>query len=1090
MRLVLRFLSVLGVVSASSCAVSAATVEYLRCEYRVDPLGIGETAPRLSWEMQDPRRGAKQSAYQILVAGTPEKLAANQGDLWDSGKVDSNQTTQVVYAGKPLGSRMRCHWKVRLWNHEGKPSAWSAPAIWTMGLLRPEDFRAKWIGYEPSGDPPQYSLPALDGCKWVWFPDAGNPRAAAPVGQRCFRGKFTLPEKKIRKAYFVFVVDDHGEVIFNGRWIGVTDGGGAAKCIDVADYLEPGRNCIGIVADNRGGGLNPAGLAGKLVVTFDDGQEAVFCVNSQWKASNELRKDPDFIPWLQGENTWGPWLRWDYDDSQWQAAKELGPVVEKIAVVFHPPRGCPLLRKEFEVEQPIRRATLHASALGTFRMHLNGRTVGNDFLSPGWTDFHKRVYYNTYDVTELVKKGHNAIGGILGPGWYAGPVSTIDQGAVYGPYPRLIAQLEIELANGQRRTIATDGSWKGAAGPFVQGENYNGEIYDATREIAGWDQAGLDDAKWRAVHVQDKVNARLDAFPSVLVQETGLVQPVKVTEPRPGRYVFDLGQNMGGVPRLKVSGPRGTQVELHCGERLNPDGTVYRANLRMARCLDKYTLRGSGEEIYQPQFTFRSFQYVEVRGYPGKPAPVAITGVALNSATPLVSSFECSDPMLNKLFNSIVWTQRANYLSIPTDCPNREERLGWMGDAQTYIRTAAWNADVAAFFTKWLVDVDDAQDAAGAFSQVSPRYWDNEQAPGGWGDAGVICPATMFWVYNDRRLLERNYPAMVGWVEFCKANSDHLLRPSQGYGDWLALGAATPVGVMTTAFFAESTRLTALAARALGREEDAKKYMRLFEEIKTAFNKAFVSADGRIIGNTQTCYALALDFQLLPPEIQDAAVRYLVEDIRAHGNRLTCGIMGTGHLLPVLSRFGQTPLAYELALSEKLPSWGFMLNNGATTIWERWNGWTPEKGLHNQTMNSFCHPAFGTVGQWLFQTMAGMDAAEPGFQKIVIRPEPGPGVDWVKASYRSPHGTIASAWKKEGRTLVMDMTIPANTTAVVHLPAAIERSDVQTTESGKPLGDSSGVKVLGIDGDGVTVEVGAGTYHFVMPSKASRIATQ
>jgi alpha-L-rhamnosidase len=1083
-------LFLLGVLSLTSLgrAESPAVPVYLRCEYRVEPLGIGVARPRLFWEMQDDRRGARQTAYQILVASSPDLLAADKGDLWDSSRVESNQTAQIVYAGKPLSSRTKCHWKVRLWDHEGNASRWSAPALWSMGLLVPTDFLpgTKWIGYEPSGDAEPCKI-VLDDCQWVWFPE-GNPRVAAPPGRRFFRGKVTIPaDKKVKTAHFAFLADDSADLMLNGRFIATANGAAQAKCIDVADFIEPGVNCFAICAENAGAAPNPAALAGKLVVGFSDRTQLVFRIDGTWKTSNRDFKGDDFKEWLQFDTRgWGLWIQPAYDDSQWVAAKELGPISEKAPVFWNPPRGCPLLRKEFRIDQPVRRATLYASALGLYRMHINGRTVGRDFLNPGWTDYNQRLYYSTCDVTELVKQGANAVGGILGPGWYSGPVSTIDGGAVYGLYSRLLAQLEIELADGSRTVIGTDASWKAAAGPFVQGENYVGEIYDATREIAGWDLPGLDDSKWRPVKTGDNNPNILSAFPGAPVQETGLVKPVKITEPQPGRYVFYMGQNFTGVVRLKVKGPRGTRVEIRHAERLNADGTIYTANLRMARCRENYILRGDGsEEVYQPQFTFRSFQYVELRGFPGKPDLDTVTGVVLNAATPLVGEFECSNPVLNRLFSNIVWTQRANYLSVPTDCPNREERLGWMGDAQVFIRAATYNADVAAFFTKWLVDIDDAQFPDGAFSNVSPRYWDRECGVGGWSDAGVICPCTISWVYNDRRLLEQHYPAMARWIEYCRKNSRGLLRPNAGWGDWLATTPDTPLDVIATAYFAHSAELMAHAAKTLGRPADADKYAKLSSDIKAAFNKAYVAADGRIKGGTQTCYGLALDFDLLPDNMRPAAVRHLVNDIKAHGGRLTCGILTAGRLPTVLSRFGQNALAYELAASEKYPSWGFWVKQGATTLWERWNGWTPDEGFANPMMNSFCHPSFGGIGQWLFQTMAGIDATKPGFAKIAIRPQPGPGISWTKASYRSLHGKIVSAWKKQPGRLSLDVTIPANTTAIVRLPMGGSKTDSRAedpiTESGRPLAQLPEAKIVGRGDSWLEVEVAAGRYDFEMP---------
>ncbi len=400
---------------------------------------------------------------------------------------------------------------------------------------------------------------------------------------------------------------------------------------------------------------------------------------------------------------------------------------------------------------------------------------------------------------------------------------------------------------------------------------------------------------------------------------------------------------------------------------LNPDGTIYTANLGSAWATDTYVLKGEGEEIWQPRFTYHGFRYVEVTGYPGRPTADAITGVAVNSNIPLTGSFECSSPMVNRLYQNIVWTQRANFISVPTDCPQRDERLGWTGDVETFVRAATYNADVAAFFTKWLVDLDDAQGPEGDFPDVAPRV-----AFGGgtaaWADAGTVCPMTLYEVYNDRRLLEKHYPAMVRWVEYCRKNSKDLLRPATGYGDWLSIKADTPKDVLATAWFAESTRLTADAARTLGKADDARRYDDLFRQIKEAFNEAYVAPDGRIKGDTQTCYVLALWFDLLPAEKREAAARRLVDDIHSRGTHLSTGFVGTSVLMPTLSKIGQTPLAYKLLLNETFPSWGFSIRHGATTTWERWDGWTPEKGFQDYRMNSFAHYSFGAVARWMFQT--------------------------------------------------------------------------------------------------------------------------
>ena len=739
-----------------------------------------------------------------------------------------------------------------------------------------------------------------------------------------------------------------------------------------------------------------------------------------------------------------------------------------------------MLRKEFKVHGDVRRATVYGSALGIYRLHINGRPVGDDYFTPDWTDYRKRVYYNTYDVTELVRKGDNAIGGVLGSGWYAGGVGGYLGRNHYGNCPRLFAQLEIELADGTIQTIATDNTWKTAFGPYLEAEFLAGETYDARRQIPGWDSPGLDDGVWKPVAVTAKIPCKLEAFPGVNVRETGLLSPVKITQPKPKVYVFDMGQNFAGFARLKVRGPAGAKVVLRFAEALNPDGTLYTLNLREARVVDTYILSGRGEEVWQPRFTFHGFRYVETTGYPGRPAEDAITGVVINSDVPLVGSFQCSSPMVNRLYRNIVWTQRANYISVPTDCPQRDERLGWTGDAETFMRAATYNADVGAFFTKWLVDLDDEQAASGAFPNMAPYTGGFSGGVAAWADAGTICPWTVYQVYNDRRLLAKHYDAMARWVEFCRNNSKHLLRPAAGFGDWLSIEADTPLDVIATAYFAYSTQLTAEAARVLGKTADARKYDELFRRIKAAFNRAYVAPDGRIKGNTQTCYVMALAFNLLPEEKRPAAVKYLVDDIQSRKTHLSTGFVGTSVLMPTLSSVGQTPLAYKLLLNDTFPSWGFSIKHGATSIWERWDGWTPEEGFQNPGMNSFAHYSFGAVARWMFQTVAGIDMAEPGFQKLVIHPQPAEGLTWVNAAYRSIHGPIASEWRTENGRLTLHVTISANTTATVVIPTTDSSA---VTEGGQPVAEAAGVRVLPVENGRVRLEIGAGEYRFVAPWK-------
>jgi alpha-L-rhamnosidase len=1056
----------------SGCAVSTSSdvaVKKLRCEYRVNPLGIDVVKPRLSWILESDQRDQMQSAYQVLVAGSEEKLKRNKGDLWNSGKVESDQNIHVVYKGKELKSRMGCYWKVRMWDKDGNASAWSEPAFWTMGLLEPEDRQAEWIGYD-APTPPSYKghtepdLLNFEGCRWVWFPE-GEPHKSAPIGTRYFRRNIVIgADQKIKLARFKLAMDNEGTLFVNGREVQKFSGWTPPYTFDVTEKLVAGTNCLSIAAENQGDKPNPAGLAGKLLIEFESGDAVAILIDHFWKVSDSEQ---------QG------WRDADFDDKAWADAKEMVEIgaqpwgkVEKQDLVLPPP---PYLRRSFSVDKPIERATVYASALGLYELHINGHRVGEDYFTPGWTDYTKRVYYQTYDVTNILEPGDNAIGAILADGWYAGYLGFGRKREHYGSEPRLFVQLEVEYADGSRQTVVTDKSWKASYGPHLEADFLMGEIYDARRQMTGWNRPGFDDVAWKPVAVGTELKPLVQSYPGVTVRETQQIKPVKITEPEKGAYVFDMGQNFAGWVRLKVTGKAGTKVVLRFVEMLNPDGTIYTTNLREARCTDTYILSGKGEEVWQPGFTFHGFRYVEITGYPGKPSLDAITGIVLHSDTPPTGTFECSNPMVNQLQRNIVWGQRGNFIEIPTDCPQRDERLGWTGDAQIFVRTATYNMDVGAFFTKWLVDLEDAQTKEGAFPDVAPHKVAMGSGVAAWGDAGVICPWTIYKVYDDKRVVEKHYESMKKWIAYLKKNSKDLLRPAYGYGDWVSVGSNTPKDVIATAYFAYSTNLVAKTAAVLGKDEDAKKYEALFQQIREAFNKAYVSDDGRIKGDTQTCYAMGIYFDLLAVDKRELAAKHLVEAVRKKNWHLSTGFVGLSYLLPALSQTGNLDVAYRLLNNETFPSWGYSIKNGATTIWERWDGWTEDKGFQDPGMNSFNHYAFGSVGRWMFGVVAGINTDGPGYKRIIIDPEPGGGFSYAKASYESIHGMIKSFWEIKDSKFTLNVTIPANTTATVYVPTVKPES---VAETGIPAAMSEGVKFLQMEAGKAVYEVGSGDYVF------------
>ncbi|MFH1999057.1 MAG: glycoside hydrolase family 78 protein, partial [Planctomycetota bacterium] len=731
-------------------------------------------------------------------------------------------------------------------------------------------------------------------------------------------------------------------------------------------------------------------------------------------------------------------------------------------------------------DRPIERAWIHATSLGIHELRLNSARVGQDYFSPGWTDYDKRVYYSTYDVTDLVHPGRNALAAVLADGWYAGYIGYGKERNHYGHALRFSSQLHVEFTDGTEAVIATGPSWRASLGPIVEADFLMGETYDARREMPGWDGPGFDDETWAHVDVTETIGAAVEANPGVPVRAFAELPPLTITEPEKGVFVFDLGRNFAGVTRLKVRGEAGRKITLRFAERLNPDGTIYTENLRAARATDMYICSGGAPETWQPRFTYHGFQYVEVRGLAAAPDADTITGIALSSQTPSVGTFECSDPIVNQLFSNIQWTQRANFMDIPTDCPQRDERLGWTGDAQIYIRSACLNSDCRAFYDKWLVDLFDAQREDGQFPMVAPLKVAGGDGGPGWADAGVICPWTLYEIYGSAEILEKYYAGMVRFIEFMTLRSPGLLPPAEFhcFGDWLNIDAETPKEVIYTAYFAHSTLLVARAARVLGKKEDEARYFDRFLQIRRAFNEAYVSEDGTIKGETQCGYVMALAFDLLDEAKQAQAAALLVADIEKRGNRLSTGFLGTKDLMLVLTRIGRTDVAYRLLHNNDFPSWGYSIRHGATSIWERWNGWTPEQGFADPGMNSFSHYSFGAVAQWIYETVAGIRAGSPGFKKIVIAPEPGGRIRWCQAAYRSIHGEIAVAWKRADQRFSCRVTIPADTVAEVHLPT----SDLsRILENGGPVQESEGVRLLGERQGFAVIEIGSGCYSFESP---------
>jgi alpha-L-rhamnosidase len=749
-----------------------------------------------------------------------------------------------------------------------------------------------------------------------------------------------------------------------------------------------------------------------------------------------------------------------------------------------------MLRREFKLNGVIDRARAYITSHGLYEAYLNGRRVGDQVFTPGWTSYNKQLQYQTYDVTGMLKSGDNAIGVILGDGWYRGNLAWSDKRNIYGDKLGLLLQIEVTYKDGRKELVNSDQTWKASTGPILMSEIYHGETYDARLEKTGWTNPGFSDAEWAGVKVANHSKTILTAPAGPPVRKIEEIKPVKILKTPAGETVVDFGQNLVGWVRLNIQGAAGTTVTIRHAEVLDKAGNFYTENMRAAKTTLRYALKGGGPEIYEPHFTFFGYRYVAVEGWPGELTTDSLTSVVVHSDMARASEFETSNALINQLQHNILWGQRGNFLDVPTDCPQRDERLGWTGDAQVFARTAAFNMDVAGFFTKWLRDVAFDQYDSGSVPFVIPDVLGANQAPAGgsaaWADCVTIIPWTMYQSYGDKRFLENQYPSMVKWVEYQKkrAGDDYIWDGDFHFGDWLAFattnsdypGATTGKDLIATAMFAYSTDLLGRAAQVLGKHDDAAKYADQLAKIKNAFRREFVTETARVGENTQTAYALALQFDLLPEDMRPIAAERLAKEIRER-KHLTTGFVGTPYLCHVLSRYGYLDEAYLLLNRDQYPSWLYPVKQGATTIWERWDGLKPDGAFQDKGMNSFNHYAYGAIGEWMYRVMAGIeiDPAAPGYKHILIQPKPGGGFTSVKADHQTMYGKVSSAWTLKGGKFELAVEIPANTRATARLPKA---QLAGVTEGGAPLTSAGGVSGARQDGDAVVVEIGSGQYRF------------
>jgi alpha-L-rhamnosidase len=1059
----------LGRVSANDTTLQ---IHDLRCEYLSNPSGLDVAHPRLSWKIRDSRRNILQTAYQILVATDVDLLSPDGADLWDTGRIASDQSIHVPYAGKPLDSHLNCFWKVRIWDNQGQVSAWSPPARWSMGILNAEDWEAKWLSYV---QPLTRQLPqnraaqqlTLDGVAWIWAPEADQADRTAGA-TRYFRHTVDLPEDAVVQwAYATIACTEPYRLFVNGeqasKSYAIEHPAARAYEVEMTEKLSGGSNLLAFDIPEPDSGS--AGLAMKLVVQLKTGEIITTATDSTWKAA------------LRGQANWQTPA---CDDQRWSTARHVATVGDAPWGTPRPgPRvgwsqqaSSPLFRKSFEVGKPIRRATAYICGLGYHELSINGQKVGDHVLDPGFTRYDRRALYVTHDVTQQVQEGRNAIGVMLGNGWYnmfTRATWDFDQAAWRAP-PTLLFHLRIEYQDETTETIVSDESWQAATGPVVLDGIRAGEVYDARLERTDWDTASFDASDWDAPQITDGPAGTLSAqaMPPMRVTET--VKPIAILEPRPGVYVFDMGQQFAGWVRLTVEGPAGTQVTMRYSERIDDQSMIERSEISKFVFegpfqTDIYTLKGQGTECWEPRFAYHGFRYVEVTGFPGTPTKDNVTGCVVHTDFERQGQFQCSNGLLNQIQRMTRWSYRNNFHGYPTDCPTREKN-GWTGDAHLAAEQAMYNFENSAAYSKWIMDIDDEQQDSGEVAAIIPTAgwgyaWGNGPA---WDSALVIIPWYLYGYRGDTEILRRHYDAMRQYVDYLTARSkNHIV--DFGLGDWVPADTVTPHTITSTAYYYIDTRIVAWVARLLGKTDDAAKYAARAKEIRAAFNREFDKGDGVYLDGSQTALSCTLYQGLVPDSNRANVVNKLVEQVNARDNHLDVGILGAKYLFHSLSDNGHHDLAYQIATQTTPPSYGDWATRGATTLWEDWKGVT-----------SLNHVMFGDISNWFYQKLAGINVGQPGFKHIVIRPMPVGDLKWVKAKTPTMYGSVQVDWKQDNdNTWLLSLNIPVNTTATVHLPT----KDISSvTEGETSVADIPDITSVGGPKESVRLQIGSGEYHF------------
>lgn len=977
------------------------------------PLALGDMTPRFSWKAANGANRGRQAAYRIKVARSEADVLAGMNLLWDSGRVESAACVDIEYAGPTTPSRQRLWWQVEVWTAGRNTRLRSPVAKWETGLA-PGDWQAQWLASETLVAKADREA----GLHWMTGPDRQN------VSQtRAFRWTFDHPGGL---AEFCATLHELTGVWINGEQPGEPRDG-PARHTEMAVWpitLKKGRNVICIEGRRLGSfGVPPCVLAALL--RHGDGlKERMTSASSGWKTM------------LSAPSGWHAPA---FDDTGWSVAVRATSAL---------PIGAPWpitpasrLRHMFSVDRPVRSARLHATALGIYEPWINGAPVTDRKLAPEFTDPSKRILYQTYDVTSLLTSGHNMLAMVVGDGWYGSRFSTSARFA-FGSAPcRLLCQLEIEHDDGTRSIIGTGPGWQISDSKVQEHSLYDGEIVDARAEEPGWVKAGASSDGWRAADIVSAppIPINPQRCPPIRILQT--LQPRSVARLAAGRFVLDFGQNFAGFPRLTVTAPRGTRIEMKFAELLKNDGTIDQANLRTAKARDIFITAGHGLETYEPRFTYHGFRYAEISGLPDDKSAWTLVGLVAHQDLPLTAELNVGDPVIEQFWRNSVWSQKSNFYGLPTDCPQRDERLGWMGDAAVFWPAAAWNMDVTAYTARVMEDVRSSQSAKGAFPDCIPPFVPTMKLSSpGWADAGVILPYTSWMQNGDTGIIRANWAAMesyMAWIE--AANPDHVWRKQRGadYGDWLSVDApvanpgapTTPKDLLSTAYWANDATMMARMAEAIGNQDATTRYRALFDKIRAAFNAAFVSADATIGNGSQTGMVVAIRFGLLSADAQRTTGAALSADIAKRGGHLSTGFLGTPHILDALAMSGQEATAIALLQQDSFPSWGYMVKKGATTMWERWNSDQGDVG-----MNSHNHYAFGAIGDFLFRRIAGIAPAAPGFAKVHIAPIMAPSLGSGGGIYQSKYGSIRTHWKAASGQYQLDVDLPAGVEALVALP--------------------------------------------------------